>query len=61
MKFGQEYADPKNFKREMEKALRTVLAVYQDARIEQIDGGLILLPSPPPVPKTMVQVKPRVG
>ncbi|MGI4801229.1 MAG: replication protein RepA [Janthinobacterium lividum] len=59
--FGQEYADPKNFKREMEKALRTVLAVYRDARIEQVDGGLILLPSPPPVPKTLVQVRDRQG
>lgn len=50
--FGQEYADPKNFKREMEKALRSVLAVYQDARIDQVSGGIVLLPSPPPIPKT---------
>ena len=53
--FGQEYADPKNFKREMEKALRTVRAVYQEARIEQVEGGVVLMPSPPPVPKTLVQ------
>ncbi len=53
--FGQEYADPKNFKREMEKALRTVWAVYQEARIEQVEGGVLLMPSPPPVPKAMVQ------
>ena len=55
--FGQEYADPKNFKREMEKALRSVLAVYQDARIDQVSGGLVLLPSPPPVAKTTVQAR----
>ncbi len=57
--FGQEYADPKNFKREMEKALRTVMAVYPDARIDQVEGGVVLLPSLPPVPKTMVQVRDR--
>ena len=57
--FGQEYADPKNFKREMEKALRQVLAVYQDARIDQVSGGLVLLPSPPPVARTTLSVQAR--
>lgn len=54
--FGQEYASPKDFKREMAKALRAVIAVYPDARVEQVVGGLVLLPSRPPVPKTLVQV-----
>jgi hypothetical protein len=54
--FGQEYRDPKDFKREMLKAMRAVSAVYPDARVEQVMGGLILMPSPPPVPRTMVVV-----
>lgn len=57
--FGQEYRDPKDFKREMAKVLRTVIAVYPDARIEQVTGGLVLMPSRPPVPKTMVQIEAR--
>jgi len=52
--FGQEYNDPKNFKKEMTKALRTVLSVYPDARVEDVAGGLLLLPSPAPIRKTMV-------
>ena len=55
--FGQEYADPKNFKRKMVATLRSVLAVYPDAKIELVLGGLILLPSQPPVPKIAHQVK----
>lgn len=54
--FGQEYRDPKNFKQEMTKALRAVLAVYPDAHIEQVPGGMVLMPSRPPVPKTVVQI-----
>lgn len=54
--FGQEYANPRDFKREMAKALRAVIAVYPDARVEQVVGGLVLLPSRPPVPKTLVQI-----
>ncbi len=55
--FGQEYRDPKDFKRELMKALVSVLAVYPDARIEKVPGGLTLLPSKPPIPKTSMQVR----
>jgi len=57
--FGQEYREPKDFKREMTKALGAVMAVYPDARIERVPGGLTLLPSKPPVPKTMIQIGPQ--
>ena len=40
----------------MLKAMRAVAEVYPEARIEQVTGGLILMPSPPPVPRTMVVV-----
>lgn len=52
--FGQEYSERRDFKREMRKALAAALAVYPDARVEDENGGIRLLPSPPPVPKTMV-------
>ena len=52
--FGQEVADVKNFKRLFKKALRQVLTVYPDARIEDVDGGLILKPSPPPIRKAQI-------
>lgn len=55
--FGQEYTAPKSFKRNVITGLRSVRAVYPDARIEEVSGGFILLPSRPPVPKTLVQVK----
>ena len=54
--FGQEYQDPKNFKKEFRQALRQVLAVYPDARIEDAAGGLIMRPSKPPLPKAGVPV-----
>ncbi len=55
--FGQEYADPKNFKRKMLSTLMAVRAVYPDARLEQVKGGFVLLPSKPPIPKTIAQVR----
>jgi len=54
--FGQEYADPKNFKKEFRQAMRPALAVYPDARVEEVMGGILLRPSLPPVPKTQVAV-----
>lgn len=56
--FGQEYTADKSFKRNLSIALRSVLAVYPDARISEVDGGIILLPSKPPVPKTLVEAAP---
>jgi hypothetical protein len=54
--FGQEYNDPKNFKKEFRQSLRQVLAVYPDAHIEDVPGGLLLRPSNPPLPKTRITV-----
>ena len=50
--FGQEYTGAeadKNFRKEALRALKQVLAVYPRAKVEQVTGGLRLLPSPPPV------------
>ena len=54
--FGQEYKNPKDFKKKMAAALRAVLAVYPDAHVDEVAGGIVLLPSRPPIPKTMVPV-----
>lgn len=51
--FGQEIADQKNFVRKLRCALGQVRSVYPDARIEAVRGGLLLLPSKPPVPKVI--------
>lgn len=54
--FGQEYSNPKDFKKEFRQALRQTLAVYPDARIEDVSGGFVLRPSRPPLPKLQVSV-----
>lgn len=54
--FGQEYSNPKDFKRELSGALRKALAVYPAARVEKVRGGLRLYPSPPPVRRKSVVV-----
>jgi hypothetical protein len=51
--FGQEYTDPRDFRREAVRAMRAALAVYPSARVETIDGGLLLRPSPPPIKRTI--------
>lgn len=56
--FGQEYADAGNFKKAFRLALRRVLAVYPDARVEEEPGGLLLKPSRPPLAKTQVLLRP---
>jgi hypothetical protein len=55
--FGQEYSDTKNFKRKFMGALRKATDAYKDARIETVKGGLKLLPSSPPVKRSMVLVR----
>lgn len=39
------------FQRQMKTSLRDVLVLYNQAKVEQVRGGLRLYPSPPPVPK----------
>jgi hypothetical protein len=52
--FGQEYASSKDFKREFRDTLRRVWLVYPSAQIEEVAGGILLQPSPPPIQKTSV-------
>jgi hypothetical protein len=52
--FGQEYNQHRDFKRQFRAALNQVMAVYPDAKIGEVDGGLVLYPSHPPLVRTMV-------
>ena len=54
--FGQEYADQKEFKKQMKLALRKALTVYPHAKLDTWSNGITLLPSPPPIEKTQVVV-----
>ncbi|EBW4023117.1 replication protein [Salmonella enterica subsp. enterica serovar Hartford] len=51
--FAQEYKgkDPdKDFKKEFLPALKKVMAVYPQAKVKPVTGGVLLLGSPPPMP-----------
>jgi hypothetical protein len=51
--FGQEYKGKnahKDFRDEFLKALDQVQMVYPKAKINKVKGGLLLWPSPPPIP-----------
>ena len=51
--FAQEYGgkDPdKDFKKEFLPTLRKVQAVYPQAKVKPVTGGVLLLGSPPPIP-----------
>ena len=52
--FGQEYDRERDFRRRMLESLRDVRAVYPTARVDEVEGALVLLPSPPPVKRTFV-------
>lgn len=52
--FGDEYNDVKNFKRKFVEALEQVHIVYRDANIEVVEGGLLLKPSHPPIPRIQI-------
>ena len=54
--FGQEYRTDKDFKREFVGAIRKAQAVYPDAKIEMVRGGIRLFPSPPPIKRRQVVV-----
>lgn len=54
--FGQEYKDPKDFKKSFKEALSKVCSVYPDAQVWDEVGGIRLFPSRPPIPKTQVML-----
>lgn len=50
--FGQEYAELKDFKKKFLAAMKQVMAVYPEAKVQQVTGGLVLSPSRPPIKVT---------
>ena len=51
--FGQEYIGKnaeKDFKKKFLIGLKNVLAVYPQAKVSQVKGGVLMMPSPPPIP-----------
>lgn len=51
--FAQEYTGKdadKDFKKKFVPALKKVLAVYPQAKVKPVTGGVLLLGSPPPIP-----------
>lgn len=51
--FAQEYSGKhgnKSFKDEFLRALHQVKTVYPRANVQQVRGGILLFPSPPPIP-----------
>lgn len=48
--FGSQYKHVRQFKAKFLPALRNVLVAYPEARVIVTDDGLMLRPSPPPVP-----------
>lgn len=52
--FGSQYAVLRQFKAQVVKQLRIVGLAYPQARVNVTDDGLLLRPSPPPVPRQTV-------
>lgn len=51
--FGQEYTGknaPRDFKKSFKAALRDALKVYPWAKVKEVKGGILMIPSNPPVP-----------
>lgn len=55
--FGTEYRDRKEFKRQFRLRMREALAAYPEAKVEDVDGGIMLRASPPPIPRTKAVVR----
>lgn len=55
--FGTEYKDRKEFKRQFRIRLREALTAYPEAKVEDVDGGIQLHASPPPIPRTKAAVR----
>ncbi|MBM3571417.1 MAG: replication protein, partial [Alphaproteobacteria bacterium] len=55
--FGIEYRESRDFKRAFRLALRQALAVYPEAKVEVVLGGVRLRASLPPVRQTRVLVR----
>lgn len=58
---GQEYGTAKDFKRWSLPMIKAALDVYPSAKVEQVKGGLMLKPSPPPVAHQSISVSRKLA
>jgi hypothetical protein len=58
--FGPDYDRARKFREKFMPAIKTVLTVYPNARVEIADAGLVLWNSPPPVLKKQIST-PRLN
>jgi len=56
MQFGPDVKDQTTFRRQFRKSLLLALSVYPRAKVERIDGGLLLQNSPPPIHRRVYRV-----
>ncbi len=49
--------DSKKFRRDYLTAMRQAVALYPDAKVEQVDGSLLLRRSSPPIRRKVSQVR----
>lgn len=59
--FGTSYKELYHFKNKFPKAIQMAMAVYPRANVEITDEGVILKPSPPPVPPRIISARSSVG
>lgn len=57
--FGQEFGELRDFKKKFRIYLGRALAVYPDAKVDIISGGILLRQSRPPVRRTVKVALPR--
>lgn len=59
--FGSEISDKSNFRRKTLEALKQTLTVYPRAKVKQIEGGLLLKKSAPPVKGKLSTKRQRIA
>ena len=52
LQIGSDYSDVDNFKKKAKQALKVVQCAYPQLRLEDVDGGVKVLPSPPAIRPT---------
>jgi len=57
IQFGSSFSTPFHFKAAFLTNLALALAVYPEAKVEETDRGLTLMPSPPPVRPKLIAVR----
>ena len=58
--FGSEYTRVRDFKIRLRNTMPLVLAAYEEARVAEENGGMMLYPSPPPVRERSVATNRRL-